>query len=446
MTALPQSAPSAEKYRLITIDPGHFHAALMQKEMYPQVSKRATVFAPLGPDLAEHLKRVALFNSRKDNPTSWELDIHTSPDFMKRALSGPAGGIVILSGRNSVKMERISASVEAGFNVLADKPWTLASADMPKLQAALELAERKGLVAYDIMTERYEMTSVTARELVRDPAVFGKFLPGTEQEPGVSMESIHYIMKLVAGAPNLRPLSFFDINEQGEGLSDVGTHLVDLAQWTLYPDQNIDWRSDIKMLGARRWPTVMSKDEFTRVTGEREFPAVLAPWVKQGRLEYYCNNEVSYALRGVRVKMNVLWNYEAPPGQGDKYEAIFRGTKARVEIRQGKDENFRPEVYVVPAPGADRQAVAAAVKARIATLAKQHPGLTTEGKGQEIRVLIPDAVRTGHEAHFAEVTRHFFDYLKSPKSMPAWEKSYMLAKYYVSTKGVEMSREAGAKK
>src|SRR5262249_39021666 len=38
--------------RLMTLDPGHFHAALVQKEMYAGVSRRAQVYAPLGPDLA----------------------------------------------------------------------------------------------------------------------------------------------------------------------------------------------------------------------------------------------------------------------------------------------------------------------------------------------------------------------------------------------------------
>jgi hypothetical protein len=34
--------------RLITLDPGHFHAALIQKEMYPGVAKQARIYAPLG--------------------------------------------------------------------------------------------------------------------------------------------------------------------------------------------------------------------------------------------------------------------------------------------------------------------------------------------------------------------------------------------------------------
>jgi hypothetical protein len=59
------------------------------------------------------------------------------------------------------------------------------------------------------------------------------------------MESVHHLMKHVAGVPNLRPAWFFDVTEQGEGLTDVGTHLVDLVQLTLYPEIAIDYRTDI---------------------------------------------------------------------------------------------------------------------------------------------------------------------------------------------------------
>ena len=50
--------------RLVTLDPGHFHAALIQKEMYPGVVPTAHVYAPLGPDLLAHLGRIAGFNGR----------------------------------------------------------------------------------------------------------------------------------------------------------------------------------------------------------------------------------------------------------------------------------------------------------------------------------------------------------------------------------------------
>ena len=173
------SAPAAEPgVRLITLDPGHFHAGLIQKEMYPGVDPTVHVYAPLGPDLLAHLGRVSAFNRRAESPTSWRLEVHTGPDFLERMLREKPGNVVVLSGRNRGKMDRILASVEAGLNVLADKPWLIAAADFPKLEKALDLAERKGLVAYDVMTERSEITTILQGELARDPQVAGTRRPG----------------------------------------------------------------------------------------------------------------------------------------------------------------------------------------------------------------------------------------------------------------------------
>ena len=152
-----------DEFRLITLDPGHFHAGLIQKEMYAGVSPRVAVYAPLGSDLTEHLNRVARFNSRKENPTRWELDIHAAPDFLERMLDERPGNIVVLSGRNRAKIGYIRAALDAGLHVLADKPWVIRSADLPALEEALAVSQAKGLVAYDIMTERYEITSMLQR-------------------------------------------------------------------------------------------------------------------------------------------------------------------------------------------------------------------------------------------------------------------------------------------
>ena len=65
------SATGAEPVRLMTLDPGHFHAALIQKEMYPGVDPTVHVFAPVGPDLLLHLGRVTAFNGRAERPTRW---------------------------------------------------------------------------------------------------------------------------------------------------------------------------------------------------------------------------------------------------------------------------------------------------------------------------------------------------------------------------------------
>ena len=83
----------------------------------------------------------------------------------------------MLSGRNRGKIDRIAASVSAGLNVLADKPWILKSEDLPEARAALAEADKRGVVAYDIMTERFEITSILQRALVNDPATFGEMVP-----------------------------------------------------------------------------------------------------------------------------------------------------------------------------------------------------------------------------------------------------------------------------
>ena len=412
---------AAAEVRFVIVDPGHFHASLVLEEMYPDVAKRVAVYAPLGPELGDYVNRIARFNRRAENPTAWELDIHAGPDYFASMLREKAGNVMIMSGRNP-KIDRIKGAIENGMNVLIDKPWIIVPADLPKLEAALETAERRNLAAYDIMTERYEITCILARALVNDAELFGTL-------EGAEASSVHYIMKMVAGAPNSRPPWFFDVKQQGEGLSDVGTHVVDLVQWTAFPDQAIDYRKDIRVLEGRHWPTTITREQFRQVTGEADFPAYLN--AKDGRLDYFCNNSVSYTLRGKPVKLQILWGWEARPGTGDSYEATFRGTRGRVEQRQGEAEKFRPEIYVA--------GPRAALEKRLAALRQAYPGLEAEEKGGRTHIMIPDRYRVGHEAHFAQVTNQFFRYLKDPKSMPAWEKPNMAAKYYVTTKGVELA-------
>jgi len=433
------NAGAAEPVRLMTLDPGHFHAALIQKEMYPGVDPTVHVYAPVGSDLLQHLGRVTAFNERAERPTSWRLEVHAGPDFLERMLRERPGNVVVISGRNRGKIDRILASVEAGLNVLADKPWLVSAADFPKLEKVLTLAAEKRLVAYDVMTERSEITSILQRELVRDPELAGAVGPGSEAEPALEMESVHNILKVVAGAPNLRPAWFFDTAEQGEALADVGTHLVDLAAWLLFPDQAIDYRSELALVAARRWPTSLSAEELRRVTGLKQLPAELTAPMRGGELDYYANGEAGYALRGVHVRVKALWNYEAPAGAGDTHRAVVRGSRSRVEILQGAEQRWQPELYVTANRPAETASVKAALERRVAALAVVRPGLSVVDEGARLRVAIPDRYRVGHEAHFAEVTGRFLSYLKDPASMPRWETPNMLAKYKVTTDAVAMS-------
>jgi len=436
-SAMPMDAST--EVRLIILDPAHFHAALVQKEMLKGIAKRVSIYAPLDPELLAHLTRIEQFNTRAQNPTSWELDVHCSPRSLEEMLATRPGNVVVLSGRNRAKINKINASLDVGLNVLADKPWIIQAEHLHALESALEAADRKGLVAYDMMTERYEITSIILRGLVNDAAVFGSIATSSDNDPAVFMESVHHIMKAVAGVPSLRPLFFFDILDQGEGLTDVGTHLVDLVQWTLFPNQAIDYRKDIQVVGAKRWATPITLAQFRQVTGAASFPAFLAPYVQGDRFDYYCNNQVDYKIRGAQARLKILWNYESPAGV-DFYHAAYRGTNARIEIRQAEKEKYHTELYVVP-NGAERHAaVQQALQAHIERLQGAYPGIGCEVLADELRVTIPDRYRVGHEAHFAQVLAQFLKYLKSPESLPAWERPNMIAKYYVTTAGVQMGR------
>jgi len=439
-STLPVQNSDRQQVRLITLDPGHFHAALIQKRMYPGVSKRVDVYAPLGFDLTEHLNRISRFNTRNDDPTFWQVEVHTGPDYFERLIKEHPGNAVVISGRNRGKIDRIKACVEAGLNVLADKPWIIDIDEMPKLEQTLETAARRDLIAYDIMTERYEIATILQRELVNDSALFGSMIKGTQQQPAVMMEGVHHLMKTVAGVPNLRPAWFFDVGQQGEGLADTGTHLVDLVQWILFPDQSIDYRKDIGVLGAERWPTPIGMAQFRSVTGETDFPKFLLSSKKGGKLDLYCNGSVSYTVRGIHVKVKVGWDYESIAGAGDTHYAVFRGTKSRVEIRQGEEEKYRTELYVVPNNNDIREEVAQALRRRIERLQTKYQGVSLEAQEGRFRISIPDKYRVGHEEHFAQVTDRFLEYFKNPNAMPSWEKANMLSKYYVTTKGVELSK------
>ena len=353
------------------------------------------------------------------------------------------GNVVVISGRNKGKIERIGRSVGASLHVLADKPWILTSADLPALEAALADADRKRVVAFDIMTERFEITSILQRALVNDPAVYGEQLKGTPADPAVYMESVHHLMKVVSGAPNIRPAWFFDTDEQGEGLNDIGTHLVDLVQWTLFPDQPVDYHADVKVLSAYRWPTMIPEAEFKRVTASGGFRRA---WRHVSRAVSWKTSATptSPKVKGVHTALNVPWDWEAPAGAGDTHYAVYKGSHARVEVRQSKADNYRTEVYACPTPsrpraGAYRSAgpcggVAGPVaRRRRGRAPRRDPSVDTGG------------FRVGHEAHFAQVTRNFLGYLRDRSTLPAWERPNMLAKYYVTTTGMEMSHSAPVK-
>jgi len=434
------SAPGAEStIELITLDPGHFHAALVQKSMYPQVSPVVHVYAPAGPDLEAHLQRIQAFNTRADNPTRWEEKVFTGPDFLERMCQEKAGNVVVIAGNNFRKTEYIEKAVAAGLNVLADKPMAITPDGFKQLCRTFELAERNHVLLYDIMTERHEITITLQRELAQMPELFGAFVPGTPEHPGVVIESVHHYLKQVAGKPLTRPAWAFDVTQQGEGIPDVGTHLVDLVQWQCFPDQILDWHKDIKVASARRWPTPVTLAQFKQVTGLEDYPAYLKKAVgPDGVLQVQQNGEVAYTLRGLHVKVTALWNYDPVPGGRDTHNALFRGTLANLVIRQGAEQNYLPTLDLENVSGLPAAEFEKNVRAAVAKLTVTWPGLEVKPAGAAWEIVVPAKYDVGHEAHFAQVTENYLRYLAAGK-IPQWETAGMLAKYYTTTEAYRLS-------
>lgn len=427
--------------KLMTLDPGHFHAGLVQKTMYEQVDPTVYVYAPEGPDVQDHLKRIEGFNTRAENPTNWVQEVYTGDDYPEKMLSEKPGNVMVVSGDNAKKIEYIKAAADAGINIFADKPMVINAADFPVLEEAFQSAEANDVLLYDIMTERHEITTIIQRELSKIPEVFGALKDGTVDDPAITKESVHHFFKYVAGNPIKRPAWFFDTEKQGEGIVDVTTHLVDMIQWEAFPEQTLA-KSDVEILNAKRWTTEMTLDQFTKVTQLEAFPEFLQKDVVDGKLNVYSNGEINYKLKGKHAKVSVIWNYEAPEGTGDTHYSIMRGSLCNVIIKQGKEDNYEPTVYIEAnmdeGLGTFEGGLSKAINQDIATM---YPGLKlVKLDDKRWTVEIPEKYKVGHEAHFGQVTEKFLRYLKWGK-LPEWEVPNMITKYYTTTKALEMAKQ-----
>lgn len=426
--------------KLITLDPGHFHAALIQKVMYNDIDSNVHVYAPQGADLKMHLDRINGYNSRADNPTRWNEIIFSGDHFFERMLAEKPGNVVVLSGNNQRKTEYILKSLDAGLNVYADKPMVIDAEGFKQLEKAFEVAKKNKVTLYDIMTERFEITTVLQRELSRMPDIFGELEKGTPENPAITKESIHHFYKLVSGSVLTRPAWFLDTDQQGEGIVDVTTHLVDLVQWEAFPDQSLDYKKDIAITSARRWTTDIPLSKFKTITKLDAFPEYLKKnVVSDSILKVSSNGEINYQLRGVNARTSVIWNYESKDGSGDTHYSIMRGTKANLVIRQGAEEQYKVTLYIEPVGGITK-AYEDALAQAFTTLQNNYEGVGMIKNKKGWTVTIPDRYKEGHEAHFGRVTEKFIDYLLH-NNMPEWEVPNMLAKYYTTTQALEMSKK-----
>ena len=158
--------------RLITLDPSHFHAALVQKSMYPGIDSIVYVYAPKGLGLDEQLNYINQYNSRLENPTHWVERIYNGHDYLQKMLDEKKGNVVVLAGNNLLKTEYIKKSVDDGLNVLADKPMAINTTGFDTLKQAFADAKEKKVLLYDIMTERSVAASILQKKLAKTSFCF----------------------------------------------------------------------------------------------------------------------------------------------------------------------------------------------------------------------------------------------------------------------------------
>ncbi|TXD80046.1 oxidoreductase [Algoriphagus ratkowskyi] len=420
----------------MSLDPGHFHAGLIHKSMYPQVDSTVYVFAPEGAELKDYMTRLSGYNQREEVPTAWNLQVSTGDDYLEKMISSKPGNVMMVAGKNDRKIDYISAAISNGINVYADKPLVINKSGFQKLVKTFEEAGKKDLLLYDIMTERFEISTILQKELSLDPAVFGELEKGTLENPAITKESIHHFFKYVSGNPLVRPDWFFDTDIEGTGIVDVTTHLVDLIQWEAFPNVTLD-TTDVEMLTAKLWSTDMDLEQFKLVTGKAEFSDFLQKYVTDNKLSVNSNGEMNYTLKGVHSKVSVIWNYQAPEGAADTHYSMMRGTKANLIIQQGEAEGYVATLYVELLDDQD-EALTALIKEK---LQNRFPGLDLEKTGPgKYKVLIPTEYHNGHEAHFAQVTEKYLEYFTN-KNMPSWEVPNMIVKYFTTTEGLRKAQE-----
>ncbi len=435
------STKAQNSIKLITIDPGHFHAALVQKTMYSNVQSTVYVYAPKGEDLKMHLDRINSYNSRAENPTHWKEEIYSGNDFFDKMITdnndaskkeSHRKSVIVLSGNNQKKTEYILKSLQSGFNVFADKPMVIDATGFELLKKSFKIAKQQHLLLYDIMTERFEITTILQRELSRMPVVFGQLEKGTLEKPAITKESVHNFFKYVSGSVLTRPAWFLDAEQQGEGIVDVMTHLVDLVQWECFPEQIIDYSKDITINNAKRWATDITLSKFKELTKQEKFPPFLKANITDTTLKVFCNGEINYMVKGVHAKTSVIWNYKAPEGTGDTHYSIMRGTKANIVIRQGIQERYIPTLYIEPIKSYNENIL----REQFGNLQKKYPGIEIKKSTAGWEVIIPEILKEGHESHFGKVTEKYLEYLING-NIPAWEVPNMLAKYYTTTMGLK---------
>jgi len=260
----------------------------------------------------------------------------------------------------------------------------------------------------DLMTGRHSTRAQLIAQVVHTPELFGAFVTHEGTKPAIDIASVHHLYKWVNGRPLQRPAWYYDTTVQGDGVVDVQSHMVEQAQWWVLGEAGGDGARDIVLDTARRWTTPVPLDLFYDSTGLDAYPEVLQPSVRDGVLQYACNGEIRYRLRGISVRQTAEWRQREPEGAGDLHRLTIRGSRCQVLIRQDEDTGYKATLHLQPAVGVALEPILHRV---LAQWQERFPGLACAPSSCGVRLLLPPALEPGHESHFALVLNAFLDHL-----------------------------------
>lgn len=374
------------------------------------------------------------FNRRPGEPTSWRPIVQTSDHPLDHLIAERRGHLAILAGKNDRKMAAMRRLHDAGFHVLADKPWMADSSGLDDLRHTLA----SGPLAVEMMTGRHDMMSILTRKLVRERDVFGDFHVDSGQ-PAIEISGVHHLEKTVNGRPLRRPAWYFDIRVQGDGLADIPTHMVDQVQGLVAAASSNDAgpAPAPELVSARTWATQVPLALFARVTGGSVFPPGLSDLVNGEELAYRANAELAFRVGAVSAALHTRWDLSAPSVGGDTHRSVIRGTRAEIRVEQHEGTGFRRRLSVVPRGEVDH--VRGALASAVAAWQEAYPGIGVVAAGSPCEIRVPPALDVGHERHFPLLLAEFLSLVEGG-GMPRDLAAATLAKYTLLSQAAAAAR------
>ena len=411
LQAIAQVQPLPKRSTLLVLNPGHPHGVQLQQTLKGALQRDVYVYAPVNNDLeSAYLDAIKRYNASDKTGSTWQVHTHVGDDYLQRMLTDKKGDLVLIASNNETKADYILKVASAGLSIIADKPMALTVADFDKLQAAFSEAAKHHRFVSDlpVMTMRNQIVYRLQKELVAVPEVFGTLDKGSPEDPAIVQENQHYYDKGIT-----RPTWFFDIKQQGSGVTDVTTHLADLVLWTCFPEP-VAYKKDVDRLSAKLWPTVITPEQFKKITKVDPYPDFLKPYQKGDRLEVFSNGEINSRIKGVYVRLRANWAVEPPAGGSDTYYSMIRGTRATFLIKPGSPK----DLYIEPGSGVNTAELGKALRNEVDRLKKQYPfiALHEEAKGWRIT---SEQLTEKRESQITVPTQQ--------------EMDRMLAKYYLTT-------------